>query len=390
MALGGYKFAGRYCQKGSLTDQQWAKRMHETKVAAFMAANSLANAGWEYDMTGSPDGNIHCLDTVGNNYVTVFKRTNGENDYTWFALYTLAKFTWSGTNAGTVKVWLIYEDSKSAYVGYNASCFYRIGTAQISYDDNLAIDPDTKPSITPLLPMGNPGGSASDIGSGYYPPSNTSAASSTVVYIGFALKGDDVIMFLGVDGCGASYLCCSLASGHAYLSHLNSNDTAGVFAYNLQTPVTSASGYEKSTRIANISTYCIDTPLCVSVKYDGVPSWPDFLGSLPLAADTSSQNVPFQSLCVFGVPNSAGVSAKGVVRVELLAQNENSSSSPASVYSTVANGKYLTVLSSGSVLRYVSINSTAIISKYTAQYVGWDAANPDITQASSWILYDGA
>ena len=35
MSLGGYKFAGRYCEKGSLTDAQWALRMHKTNDVGY-------------------------------------------------------------------------------------------------------------------------------------------------------------------------------------------------------------------------------------------------------------------------------------------------------------------------------------------------------------------
>ena len=52
MSLGGYKFAGRYCEKGSLTDQQWALLMHKTRLAAFMAANTLSGAGWHFCKNG--------------------------------------------------------------------------------------------------------------------------------------------------------------------------------------------------------------------------------------------------------------------------------------------------------------------------------------------------
>ena len=42
MSLGGYKFTGKYCNRGSLTDTQWVLLMHKTKVAAFMGANTLS------------------------------------------------------------------------------------------------------------------------------------------------------------------------------------------------------------------------------------------------------------------------------------------------------------------------------------------------------------
>ena len=46
MALGGYKFAGYKCSNdGTLTDAQWALRIHKTRIKAFLEANTLANTG---------------------------------------------------------------------------------------------------------------------------------------------------------------------------------------------------------------------------------------------------------------------------------------------------------------------------------------------------------
>ena len=393
MSLGGYKFAGRYCEKGSLTNQQWARRIHEAKISAFMAANSLSNAGWDYDMSGSPDGNTHCLDSVGNNYVTVFKRTNSDGDYTWFSLYTLTYYTYLGTNTGAAKIWIINNKigSQNYYIGYRASNFYRIGTSQISYDDSLDTDPDLKKYVTPLLPMGNIGANSSDITSSYYPPSNTSASSASTVYTGFAIKEDNIIMFLGVGSYNSSYLCCSLASGHAYSALLNDNDTATVFSINFQSQSTSSSGYEISQRLTSTNSTSFLAELCVSVRYDGTPSWPDYISCIPLADYTNtSQLCPYQSVSVLDVLNDiSGIKGKGFVKVDLMAINESESSTNLTVYSTVANGNYLVVLSSPSTLKYNVINTSLTVDRYTSCYVGWDTSNPDITQSSSWLLYNG-
>lgn len=395
MSLGGYKFAGRFCEKGSLTDQQWALLMHKTKVAAFMAANSLANAGWDYDMTGSPDGNYHCLDTVGNNYVTVFKRTNGEDDYTWFALYTLTYFTGTGASANAVKLYLniISSDGSNIYPGYYACNFYRIGTAQISYSDSLSSGPSALVNSTVCVPVGNPGGSNSDISSNYYPSSSSCTIGMSQVYYGFALKNDDIVMFQGGSTTSTS-LCCSVASGHAFSSFTNPDDEIGIFAYNTQmlgnlTP----NCYESSDRYVYSSH--MHSRLCYAFNgHSGVQNSAK-LGAIPLAYYGSAiQDYPFQSLSVYDVYNSSTkVYGKGALKSELLSISFQAATNLVpSIYSSVANGNLLCVnnITTTGFTTYAINGSPSNygLATYPAMYVGWDPSNPDIAQASSWQLYD--
>lgn len=391
MSLGGYKFAGKYCEKGSLTDVQWALRMHKTKVAAFMAANTLSGAGWDYDMTGSPDGNYHCLDSVGNNYVTVFKRTNGENDYTWFALYTLCKFTGTGTDSGAVKVDLVnnFVENANNYLGFYATCFYRIGTAQILYSDALNTTASSWLDATCLLPMGNLGAYSSNVGASSYPPSNSSTLrDESSAYFGYAIKGDSIVMFCGK---GVGDVSCSIASGHAFYSFINSNDSKGILTYNTQQQIANASSFESATR--NISTSALTSPMCCVQKYNGsmvysgimtAPFYAYYYGAI--------QSYPYQSIGIQGISNDISLtSGKGTVNIDLLSINFAflSSSIPA-IYSAVANGNYLTVnsVTSATITSSVLNRVTSPVG-YGAMYVGWDPSNPDITQASSWQLYDG-
>ena len=397
MSLGGYKFAGRFCQKGSLTDQQWALLMHKTKVAAFMAANTLSGAGWDYDMAGSPDGNYHCLDAVGNNYVTVFKRTNSENDYTWFALYTLTMFTWSGTSANAVKLYLtaIPVDGTYQYPGYYACNFHRIGTSQISYSDSLAKSPSELINSILCTPVGNPGGSTSNISSDYYPINSSCTIGMSQVYYGFALKNDDIVMFQGGSATSAS-LCCSVASGHAFSSFVNPDDGKGIFAYNTQYLRSNKTynNYESSDR--NIITDTMSSLLCYAVNgYSGEPA-PAKLGAIPLAYYGSAvSDYPFQSLSVFGISNaSTKVNGKGALRLELLSISFLIATNLVpSIYSSVANGNLLCVnniTSTGFKIYPINGNpSNYGTNTYPALYVGWDPSNPDITQASSWTEYTG-
>lgn len=391
MTIGGYKFAGKYCSKGTLSASQWALLMHKTKVAAFMAANTMAETGWAYDMTGSPDGNYHCLDAVGNNYVTVFKRQNADESYSWFAIYTLTKYTWGGTDTGAVKKWVLNNYSK--YLGYYATSYYRISTSQIAYDYDIATDPTAPINATTLLPMGNTGDNSIDIGSNYYPPSNTSLNDVSVASFGFALKNDSVIMFQNHgSGLPASNLACSIASGHGFSTFVNPDDTCGIFAWNTQYNYTVASAYENAARYVASST--LEAELCAAVDGDtGIVKYTAKLGVLPLATwDTSIQNYPFQSISVFDVKNTASSSTgKGTIAVDLLALNlpgKNQGLVP-SVYSTMANGNFLCIraISGTSYLTFSGFNQLDNLQWNAAVYCGWDPSNPDITQPSAWTEY---
>lgn len=395
MSLGGYKFAGKYCEKGSLTDQQWALRMHKTKVAAFMAANTLSGAGWNYDMTGSPDGNYHCLDAVGNNYVTVFKRTNGTDDYTWFAIYTLTMFTWSGTSANAVQLYLnvISVDGTNQYPGYYACNFYRIGTAQISYSDSLANGPSQLINSTLCVPMGNPGSSTSDIGGSFYPINSSCTLGMSQVYYGFALKNDDIIMFQGGSATSAS-LCCSAASGHAFSSFVNPDDENGIFAYNTQYLYNNGT-YDHESSNRYIGADNMNSRLCYAFNgYAGV-SVAAKLGAIPLAYYGSAvSDYPFQSLSVYDVYNSSTkVVGKGTLKSELISISfQGATNLVPPIYSSVANGNLLCVNNitvTGFTTYALNGNpgNYALVT-YPALYVGWDPSNPEITQASAWSLYD--
>lgn len=399
MSLGGYKFAGKYCERGSLTDQQWALLMHKTKVAAFMAANTLSGAGWGYDMTGSPDGNYHCLDAVGNNYVTVFKRTNGENDYTWFAIYTLTYATKTGTQAGTVKRSLfsgkfVSGDVRVFYVGVFASAFYRIGNSQISYDDSLLDLTITNNGSTPLLPMAN---SATAIqASNVYQDSSAYGNAITLFvksrnYYGFALKDSDIVMFSGFDtngGFDPASVCCSIASGNAFSAFIYSNDFKGVIAANLQSAGNGGAWDEQSVRPTSGTTF----PITACQYNNGDTAIPAYLDCVELSSWSGMvDSYPFQAVSAF-----TDISGKGTVKVDFLAVNMPKSSYLVSpIYSSAANGNYLAVLASSSTVAAKSINGAINAAGsgdeacYRVIYVGWDPSNPDITQASAWQLYDG-
>lgn len=392
MSLGGYKFRGYYCQKGSLTDAQWALLMHKTKVAAFMAANTAASAGWDYDMTGSPDGNYHCLDSVGNNYVTVFKRTNGENDYTWFALYTLTYATKTGTNTGSVQRSLmsgrfVLNSGYVFYVGTFACAYFRIGNSAISYNDSLLDLTMSNNGSTPLIPMANTATARNYSDSDYFGRTIT-LFNKTSNYYGFAIKGCDIIMFAGF-GANTTDLCCSLASGNAFSRMIYDADTKKVFAANLQSTGEGGDWDEVSSRKTNGE---IAFPVTACQESNGNTAVPAYLTCSDLAQWSGlPEEYPFISLSAF-----TSTTGKGVINVGLICANMPKTAGQAvGIYSSVAGGKLLAAIKTDGTYYAKTINNAPNPDSpsgypwtiYRVIYVGWDPSNPDITQASSWTEF---
>lgn len=395
MSLGGYKFAGRYCQKGSLTDQQWAKRMQETKVAAFMAANALANAGWEYDMDGSPDGNIHCLDTVGNNYVTCFKNTALGH---YFCILTLTMFRPQTETEGYVITTRLYRCSITStyYIGRQASAFVRYSTLHRFDYSSVLSDWYTGQSL--LVPVGNPGHSQTPWSGSVTNDNTKSLFNINTNYYGFALKGADIIIFSGPSASGCAV---SVVSGNAFSKLFSPEESYGAnkgeLILNLQNTYTgtTANANESSPQYTGSGGLVI----CSNGTSQNVM---DDLSSLyvpPIAMFSGNiQDYPFQSVYVVAYKQNPTTLIYGVgtIKIELLAANFMPSAQYPNHLTPVANGNFLaaTSFSNGipSGANQLCVTSGSVegvsVSIPITYYVGWDASNPDITQSSAWTLYE--
>lgn len=395
MSLGGYKFAGRFCNKGSLTDAQWARCMHATKVAAFMAANTAANAGWDYDMEGSTDGNIHALDTVGNNYVTCFKNTE---DSSYFAIYTLTCFgTSADAGTGRIKVYLTKNTLGTATghdVGTYASNFYRLSKSHIAYDADLSSPAE---GITDLFPVGNMGAQAMSADTAY--GKTNTLFSSSKNYYGYAIKAQHIVMFAG-DARTASGLSISVASTDAFASLFNANDHRKECCINLQPrPSDLADWYEANARNTN-NNYTAFAGVILALNRSGVCTNGARLIAAALALyNGNMQEYPYQNIMAAGVENDGtNVPSKGALNVDLLAVNMQSVSGDIvpSLLSPVANGAYLTISANtmangdANFFKYSLLNDLgdqATPAVWLTAYVGWDSSNPDITTDSAWSEY---
>lgn len=400
MSLGGYKFAGRYCQKGSLTDAQWALQMHKTKVAAFMAANALSGAGWSFDQTGGDIafgtyGNvIYSLDSVGNNYVSFLKQ--GTDSPVYLAILTCCLWgSVSSTGQIDGPYTLITSYSDSPYAGSRASAYHRISKVQLTISNLFT----NMVGALGLYPAGLSCSSSSNSGMTYSSPNSYPNGSS--YYQGYAIKGPCIISFAGSSISG-DYINVSVIAGDGFSSLVNQSDLFGLFA-------TMPLGYYSSSGTAKgESSECVYSSgsvqssdvFTLSMDSSGTQSFGMLhytIGSMYKTLNQQS-TYPFSSTQILIEPDDlSGSCYKGTVKVDLLACSfPVRDSFSTSRLHPVANGNFLYAwkLNSSITATDASIFSSYYKFNFTqtliaSAYVGWDPSNPDITQASSWQLYDG-
>jgi hypothetical protein len=371
--------------------------MHKTKVAAFMAANALSGAGWDYDMTGSPDGNYHCLDAVGNNYVTCFKRVVDSSTMHYFAILTLTKYggtSWTTTGYVQISNSMFARATEGApsstnyYLGaYYASSFIRYGVTQFSY---LSILSQNEAGQSYVLPSANPGMPTSWTITGSCDGSETMFAVSTNYY-GYAIKGSSIIMFGGPSMSGVAV---SMLSFDAFSSKFVETTNALADTLFINTQGVSSSSQEKNNAYHNYSSSVV-----VATRANSAKNRSDsfsFVTGDPLAyyAGNSIQAYPFQAVSVKNYStDSSGTIARGTVQIDLFAIN----------YPTVLPTKFSTVANGSLLVLDGSSESTntpqMVLGQWYApgdhaiyiigMYCGWDPSNPDITQASAWTEYEG-
>lgn len=379
MSLGGYKFAGRYCQKGSLTDAQWAERMHACKHAAFWAAAEAS--GWSVDIGGA-------LDPVGCNYMTKYYLYNG-NDEQQFALYTLTKYKYSASSAdeeqGYVGVGNAFPQDDSTYTwGYGCTSFIRAGIDSINFDQPFTFSPGT----SYLWPMGNWGGR--DYRSST-PSLTNSFLNATKVYFGFAVRGGDIICFCKSGT--QSEPAVSIASCGGFSALLDGGDAYNYFLMSFQKPSTNVS-YESSAVSKDGTVMQFSCPNSSGIH--GNTDWKSIsLQAYPVTKiGAYTETLPFSTIFAAGVYNADKplLWGKGAVGVEGVAINNylygNSGARP-ELFTTVANGKYLAIRRKNSTWTYTGINGIDAGQTLPIIYIGWDPSNPDILQDSAWTLYDG-
>lgn len=400
MSLGGYKFAGRFCQKGSLTDQQWALLVHKTRLAAFMSSNTLSNAGWSFDQTGGDIafesyGNvIYSLDSFGRNYVSFVKY--GTDSPSYIAIITA--FYWGASSSSDGKIdgpWVLAyrgnTKSDSTYLCTGNTLYHRLSKAQLTISNLFS----TMLNATPLVPCG----CGNHLNSSYVGSNKpNSFKNSSSGYFGYAMKDACVISISG-NSIINTKLYYSILSGDAY-SSMFGDDSEILLAYCMYgcyfgndmsnsygetIPVTSTDGNAygvlySSLGNGNVHLHTLFIPL--DAEY-------------PLTANIDKY--PFCSVKTLGPLDTRTNSyIRGTVNVDLLCTSAPETQETRAYGSTVANGNLLFISSSStssSLAGYIptyEVEFPGPRSCYVSIYVGWDPSNPDITQASAWTEYTDA
>ena len=387
MALGGYKFAGRYCNKGSLSDTEWCLLMHKTRVKAFLDANALSNAGWEVDYTDGEIafenyGNcIYRLDDLGYNFVTTFK--NGDSAFFHICTYCKWQTGAASLAQGIIQIAPVrsYPSSSGTLAeSRGSSLFCRIGTQRKAPNDTSIF------GMTELVPTGAYGSYAD---SSISPASTYTAASVSSFYYGFAIKGKHIIAFY-TGGVPTAASPVTVFSADAFQTVYNTDETVryGDILFSFSTNVSSYGERAGCSGEQNVQ----------STNFAYVDGNSNYLGATwmfaPYATGVAqpTELYPFESVSLSNTEKPSGsyykCAGRGVFPIDLIARMTTSGAA-FSRLSTAGNGNYLTVYKSSGA-NYVYPIGQSAQNRFTANenlFVGWDPSNPDIKTAAAWTEY---
>lgn len=392
MALGGYKFAGRYCNKGSLSDTEWCLLMHKTRVKAFLDANALSNAGWEVDYTDGEIafenyGNcIYRLDDLGYNFVTTFK--NGDSAFFHICTYCKWQTGAASLAQGTIQIAPTRSYPSSSGIlaeSRGSSLFCRIGTQRKAPNNTDIL------GMTELVPTGAHGNYWDSYVS---PASSCTAAFANSFYYGFAIKGKNIITFYA-SGVPSETCPVAVFSADAFQTVYNPDEPVRygnvLFSYSSGTSVSS---YGERAG-------CTGDQQATTTNFPYVYGNTNYLGTTWMFAPFATgvvqptETYAFESVTLSNVSKPEGeyykCAGRGVFPIDLIARMTTSGAA-FNRLSTAGNGNYLTVYKSSSANYVYPIGQTAQ-NRFNANenlFVGWDPSNPDIKQSSAWTKYTGA
>lgn len=384
MSLGGYKFAGRYCQKGSLTDQQWALLVHKTRLAAFMAANTVANAGWSFDQTGGDIsfgsyGNvIYSLGSANMNYVSFVK--HGTESSTYIAIVTA--FSWSNSGSSDISLITCLATVSSDLIGAGCTVFHRISTVRL---DTLNLFTGNLNGAVPMLPTALSVNKYQGYSGPAYAP--TCYLYQTSVYTGYAIKGNSIVTFISHDISTTNNGYFSMLSGDAFSSRVISESTDRILAmcpFSI-TSSTSTSLGEGSTTSSTLNNGIAFVTVNGAWSFANARSTHEAM----FYSSGSELTYPFESLSFYSIRANSYLYGVGRCNIDFACTNRCNMSGGDRT-SIIANGNLILASRDAS----ASTNTgeffyvTNLDSMYSRLYVGWDPSNPDITQASAWQLYD--
>jgi hypothetical protein len=391
MSLGGYKFAGYKCNRGSLSDTEFCLLMHKTRLKAFVEACSKTESDWGFCKNSgtinfeSNTGVIYDVNSNGYNYVSFLQYKN-ENKY--LAILTLPNQT-SGYFNDAAK---IYDYSTISYPCnmYYFTCFHCASLDPFD-DYQFFLNSHTYPTkALQLLPITNLYTHSDSVANldtqwSFY----ADATRGYTCYFGYAVKGSKILSFAStsdMDYLTYGYINATIL-GFDAMKLSSSSDTCNIFAACLRDERTGEIGWSHVTVNNNGPNKHIITLTGTGNRFNGKNKSSNCMtlnNSHIAITDGTSNTIPFCAETVISGDrnynqissglNSDGILSKGIIDIDFLASNIRPGDSLLDC-EKVSNGNYLLV-------------SRGTTNEYSPQYyVGWDHSNPDIKLDSSWSEY---
>lgn len=390
MALGGYKFAGYKCTKGSLSGTAFCLLMHKTRVKAFVESCAASGALWDFCKTdGTIDfegttGAIYQVDSDGYNYASFFQY-GSEDKY--LAILTLPNQT-SAFNSSAI----IYGTSTRTYSS-NTYYFTMFHCASLTpFDDTqFFLNGHTYPSKSlELLPITNLYEHSISLATlttsySFYESAN---ARGTTCYFGYATKGSKIITLAStsdLDYLSYGYVNATVI-GYDAMTLSSASDTNNIFAAVMRPYRSGEIGWSDTSQFTSNPAALVLCSTGAQYNMSGESNTVSLFTSHQAITTGGSDSVPFSSVVISpgdnsfnqirttNIINADGIQSKGRVDIDFVSSNIRPGQSLADS-STWANGNFLLASrgnSSGANLQF---------------YVGWDPSNPDITQESAWTAY---
>lgn len=381
MALGGYLFEGRVCNRGTLTDADWALLMHQTKVEAFLAANDRASAGWSLDMD---DGVYNKLDPIGYNYMTRFENASAG---AYLYVFTLCKFkavvSASDVMAGYAEVGGFPNDPGSNNYVYGAGATNHVRLSKTRIATRACLARYTANATSPVMAAGNFGQRVSS--TSFSGPTGGTFSSASTAYFGYAIKGADVIC---LSGGSLSEIQLTVASASGFANLTAPGDPYSMFIVNLST--VTPTGYGEASPVARDG-LASTAWTCAADGYGY--SINRGLYSFPIALTSNhTDEMSFNSIYMSGATTDTSITGtplcygKGTIKADLLSTSYYSLTNYPAFRQTVANGRFIAVLGQTSAQPHPGFNAYQGSFPNARQFifVGWDETNPPLIEEDSW------
>ena len=445
MAFGGYKFAGYLVDNSQYqTSIERCAAIHAARIRAFMDASAKAGNPWiidpawkdgEFDInlsTGALSSNpgagcIHDLigkDGNSHGYLTYFKRDSSASGY--YAILTTDQYSISypsstrptGLNLLPEEcLYRLYSSPSTYYYGPKAaSCFHAMSLEPFGHAPSGSSNPDYMYLVGITTKSTRLQSIGTNVDGSNYPYNISSGYVSLSVfscYFGYAIKGDDILVFSSFRGSGDANPWNSLADTHVSIMSLNAfsefycpDDTYGLLNYEVKnygtgsnTEVNASYTYGAKNQTLNYN----GDQIC----YNSYQTRRDLLPVIAVKtyyAPSGTNTVPFCGV-PFVLSTSYGDAlilggnqqVKGSTKPELLCANVSKTSLSLNYFSTVLNGSLMYLYSNygtsngcGSIVplgSFSEISLSNIFAGYYNTYIGWDSENPDISTDASWTSY---